>query len=252
MFQSVIEERGAGAGRLGTGMLVSMMLHAGLVAGVLALSGKAAVEALPKELTELTMLRAIPQPPRGNPNPPAVAAQPKPRTVKPKPRRKELVQPTVMPPKPVEVDPPANTEPEPVDDTQELPYVPGSHPDGVEEGGVPGMPYVAGMALGNALALGSGEEIVDFGAGMTPPVRLSGPPIQYTREALAARVQGLLIARCVVTQEGRVQDCRIIRGLPHMDGAVLQALTHWRYRPVHYQGKPVSVKYTFNIRLDMP
>jgi protein TonB len=81
---------------------------------------------------------------------------------------------------------------------------------------------------------------------------MSGASIQYTREALEARVQGMLIAKCVITREGEVETCKIIKGLPHMDVSVLSALETRRYSPVTWQGKPISVSYIFNIKLEMP
>jgi periplasmic protein TonB len=96
------------------------------------------------------------------------------------------------------------------------------------------------------------EEVLPFGASMTPPELLSGAPLQYTREAVAARISGTVIARCTITREGEVENCRIIRGLPHMDAAVLEALTSRHYRPVSFQGQPVSVSYTFQVKLKLP
>lgn len=53
-------------------------------------------------------------------------------------------------------------------------------------------------------------------------------------------------------QEGIRMFQSIIRGLPHMDAAVLDALTSRHYRPVSFQGQPVSVSYTFHVRLELP
>jgi protein TonB len=249
MFQSVINQPGLSAGRFGMGMWVSLMVHAGVFTGVLGLSGQA-VEQLQKE-PELVF--NVPQPPRGNPNAPsqqAVAPTP------PKPRKRtELVQPKKIPPPPPETEqkvveaqpPPENTNTVPDD----LPYIPGSDPNGVETGGVPGAKLIAGLALGNNLG-GTGEEVLPFGTGMTLPELLNGAAIQYTREAMEARVSGTVIARCTITREGTVENCRIIKGLPYMDTAVIDALTTRRYRPVHFQGRPVSVSYTFNVKLRMP
>ena len=61
-----------------------------------------------------------------------------------------------------------------------------------------------------------------------------------------------VIARCTITQEGEVERCRIIKGLPHMDEAVLEALTSRHYRPVSFQGRPVSASYTFQVKLALP
>jgi protein TonB len=248
MFQSVINQPGLSAGRFGAGMWVSLMVHAGVFTGVIGLSGKA-VEELRKEPE---LIFNIPQPPRGNPNPPAPAAM-APTQPKPKPRKTELVQPKKIPPPPPETQPVVDNQPppenkDPVPD--DLPYIPGSDPNGVVTGGVPGAKLIAGMALANIG--GSGEDVMPFGAGMTPPELLGGATLQYTREALEARVSGTVIARCTITREGAVESCRIIKGLPYMDDAVVDALTTRRYRPVHFQGRPVSVTYTFNVKLRMP
>ncbi len=249
MFQSVINQPGLSAGRFGTGMWVSLMVHAGVFAGLLGLSGQAARH-LPDLDREIVF--NVPQPPKGNPNPPKATPTLAPKP-KPKPRT-ELVQPkkiTPLPPAPVETveaTPPETTEPEPDND---LPYIPGSDPNGVETGGVPGAKAIAGLALGNGLG-STGEEVLPFGSGMTPPEMLSGAQLQYTREAMEARVSGVIIARCTITREGSVENCRIIKGLPFMDASVIEALTTRRYRPVYFQGRPVSVSYTFNVKLRMP
>ena len=112
-------------------------------------------------------------------------------------------------------------------------------------------PRYRGLLVMNT-TLGTGEEVLPFGTGMTPPEMLSGATIQYSREALEARVSGTIIARCTITREGSVEDCRIIKGLPYMDDVVTQALTTRQYRPVHFQGRPVSVSYTFNVKLRLP
>ncbi|WP_375765768.1 energy transducer TonB [Archangium gephyra] len=249
MFQSVINQPGLSAGRIGTGMWVSLMVHAGLFAGALGLSG-AAVQQLKNEPPALVF--NVPQPPKGNPNPPKQAM---PTATKPKPKPKtELVQPKKIPPPPPETTqtaeatpPPETTEPEPND----LPYIPGSDPNGVETGGVAGA--IATAMLQPGLGQGTGEEVLPFGAGMTPPQVLSaGVPLQYTHEAALARVSGVVIAKCTITREGDVEKCRIIKGLPHMDEAVLESLTSRHYRPVTFQGRPVSVTYTFHVNLKMP
>ncbi|HEX8703091.1 MAG TPA: energy transducer TonB [Myxococcaceae bacterium] len=245
MFQSVIEQKGWRAGRFGTGAGVSVLVHAGIVAALLFVSAGVTMEEPEVKVPPVVVFQP-PQPPRGNPNPAKAkpAAQPK-----PKPKPKKLVQPAVIPPTPPpEVEPPTTPD-EPED---ELPYIPGSHEDGVDEGGVPGAPAVAGLEQTLTSLEPTGEEVVAFGGGMKAPKRISGAPIQYTREALEARVKGMLVAKCVITREGEVETCKLIKGLPHMDVAVLSALETWRYTPVTWQGKPISVSYIFNIKLEMP
>jgi TonB family protein len=87
---------------------------------------------------------------------------------------------------------------------------------------------------------------------MTRPTPISAVAPAYTREALEARVEGTVIAKCVVTASGALTGCRIVKGVPHMDQAVLSALAASRYQPATLQGKPVSVDYVFTMRLKLP
>jgi periplasmic protein TonB len=95
-------------------------------------------------------------------------------------------------------------------------------------------------------------EILPFGLEMTRPARIAGQDPVYTREALEARIEGLTIVKCVITSEGTAQNCRMIKALPHMEKAVLEALATQKFKPVTFQGRPVSVDYVFNIRLVLP
>jgi len=94
--------------------------------------------------------------------------------------------------------------------------------------------------------------VLPFGDGMTRPKLVDMTPPQYTREAREANVKGLFLAKCVITVSGSLQNCRVVKGLPHMDQAVLSALARWRYSPVIYQGKPVAVDYVIQVRLAGP
>jgi protein TonB len=88
---------------------------------------------------------------------------------------------------------------------------------------------------------------------MTRPELISGPAKpDYTREALEARVEGVMIVRCTITVEGKPENCRIIKPLPHMEEAVLSTLRRQRYKPVTFQGRPIAVDYVFNFRFVLP
>jgi protein TonB len=94
--------------------------------------------------------------------------------------------------------------------------------------------------------------VIPFGEGMTRPSLLSKVDPAYTREAIEAKVEGLMLVKCVITKQGALQRCRVVKGLPHMNDAVLTALASWRFTPITYQGQPVDVDYTIPVRLVMP
>jgi TonB family protein len=89
-------------------------------------------------------------------------------------------------------------------------------------------------------------------ATMSVPAMISGPDPEYTQEAVERGVQGQMTIRCVVAHDGSVRKCRVLKGLPFMNSAVIEALERRQYRPATVQGKPVDVFYTFNLRLTLP
>jgi protein TonB len=56
----------------------------------------------------------------------------------------------------------------------------------------------------------------------------------------------------VVTADGSVNNCRVLKSLPFMDRAAIDAIERWRYKPYTVDGKPAEVEYTFKIKLMLP
>jgi TonB family protein len=89
-------------------------------------------------------------------------------------------------------------------------------------------------------------------ATMVGPAVVYAPELEYTQEAIERGVQGQMSIRCVITHDGSVRNCRVLKGLPLMNSSVVDALERRRYNPATAQGKPVDVYYTFNVRLTLP
>ena len=96
------------------------------------------------------------------------------------------------------------------------------------------------------------ENAVEFEETMTAPEMISGPAPEYTPAAMDRGVEGSMQVRCVVTADGQVRACKVLKGLPFMNAPVIGALQRRRYKPAAAQGKPVDVYYTFSIRLKLP
>lgn len=94
--------------------------------------------------------------------------------------------------------------------------------------------------------------VLQFGPGMTPPRLLSMRAPTYSREASLAKVRGLVLAKCVITRHGTLERCRLLKGLSHMNDAVLAALADWRYTPVTYQGESVTIEYLVRVLVVPP
>jgi TonB family protein len=87
----------------------------------------------------------------------------------------------------------------------------------------------------------------------TKPVPLSRPTPRYTEAARANGVQGSVLVRVLVGEDGNVKSVRVVRGLP--DGLTEEAITAARqtkFKPAMKDGKPVpfwvGLEINFNIR----
>lgn len=87
---------------------------------------------------------------------------------------------------------------------------------------------------------------------MTRPTPLAEGEIVFTEEAAAARVSGVSIVRCVITKDGAVKACRVMKSVPLMDAAIVIALQRHRTVPVTLDGRPIDVDYNYTVRLKLP
>jgi periplasmic protein TonB len=230
MFDSVLGHGTVPKSRFGTGAVVSVLLHVGVLGLAIYLSTH---KASGKEKDIAVVLKVAPPPPP--PPPPASSSHKEKKT----PKKNQLVQPKEIP-----KEKPPEAEPDKKDEEDAV--------EGGVEGGVKG--GVVGGVVGGTLG-GTGTGTVAFGEGMTRPVLISGPggtqTPQYTSEARAAEIDGIMIVKCVISPDGSVNNCQILKPLPHMDAAVLQWLAGAKYTPVTFQGHPQAVSYVFNFRFKL-
>lgn len=89
--------------------------------------------------------------------------------------------------------------------------------------------------------------------GITPPRFVSGERIHLPSIAYGLQSQfggfpkGAVVARCIITAQGSVTDCQPIQGLKGLEEGVIRTLSTWRYEPATLNGKPVAVRYVFDI-----
>jgi TonB family protein len=90
------------------------------------------------------------------------------------------------------------------------------------------------------------------GRGMALPTKLSNVAAKYPPEALAAGVQGVVIAEIVVNESGNVTDTKILRSIPLLDEAALEAVRQWQFSPSVVNGHTVPVKMTVTVNFTSP
>lgn len=245
MFDSVLDRGSAPKSAFGTGTVITILVHVGLLLFALWFSNRAPDE--DKKETEVTFFAAAPPPPP----PPPPAGNNTPHVEKKVEKKKPVRKPdTIVQPKEIPKETPQET---PQEEPAEEPE--NDSPAGVEggvvggvEGGVVG--GVVGGKIGGTLG-GTGTDVVPFGEGMSRPERLEGAMPEYTREAREAHVEGIVIVKCTIMADGHLENCRLVKSLPFLDENILAAVRKWRYKPVTFQGRPINVDYVINFKLQL-
>jgi protein TonB len=114
------------------------------------------------------------------------------------------------------------------------------------EGGVPGG-IVGGVVGGLEEAPPQPLQPLRVGDVVSEPRKLKDVQPVYPSLALASRLQGVVILECVVDARGRVQEARVLRGVPLLDQAALDAVRQWVYSVTLVDGVPVPVIMTVTV-----
>ena len=62
----------------------------------------------------------------------------------------------------------------------------------------------------------------------------------YPDIARQAGVEGTVVVQALVGTDGRVRDTRVVRSIPLLNGAALEAVRQWRFKPASTGGRPVA------------
>jgi protein TonB len=126
--------------------------------------------------------------------------------------------------------------------------VEGGVPGGVE-GGVPG--GVVGGIVGGMPEAPPPPTAVRVGGQIKEPKKLKNVSPVYPDIAKQARVQGIVILECTISPQGRVTDVKILRGIPLLDAAAVEAVKQWVYSPTLLNGVPVPVIMTVTVNFKL-
>ena len=72
------------------------------------------------------------------------------------------------------------------------------------------------------------------------------PPI-----AQSARVQGIVIVEATIGPDGAVKHAKVLRSIPPLDQAALDAVRQWVFTPTLLNGVPVPVIMTVTVQFTL-
>jgi periplasmic protein TonB len=73
----------------------------------------------------------------------------------------------------------------------------------------------------------------------------------YPAVAQAARVEGTVILEATISKDGTVRDVRVLRSIPLLDQAAVDAVRQWRYTTPTLNGEPVDVLMTVMVKFGL-
>jgi TonB family protein len=96
---------------------------------------------------------------------------------------------------------------------------------------------------------GGPERIDGTGPGgvRTPPVKTVDVRPEYPPDALRRRIGGRILIDATIDRQGRVVDARVLRSVPELDQAALEAVSQWRFTPAARDGVPIPVSMTVTV-----
>ena len=259
MFEFGSADHNLARGRRGLGTVTTVAAHV-CVLGLVALLPFVQSDRLPPPPETLTFVASeIPAPP---PPPAPAAARPAPRPVATTGRTvlRKPAPPLTIVPAPVEAPSDIGRE-----TAVEAPIASrGSEIDphfdsavGGGEGGVPGG-VVGGVVGGLATSVAppppppppAPKRPIRVGGQIATPALLSRVAPTFPEAAARAGVRGAVVLEATVDKSGRVESVRVVRSVPQLEKAAIDAVKQWRYSPLLLDGESmafiVTVTVSFN------
>ena len=115
--------------------------------------------------------------------------------------------------------------------------------------------------LAPAAFQGFAEPFDDAMARLTPVARVGGnirtptksgcATARYPADAMRMRVQGVVILEALIDDTGTIANARVMRSVPLLDSAALEAVSQWVFTPTNLNGRGVPVIMTVTVNFTL-
>jgi TonB family protein len=97
----------------------------------------------------------------------------------------------------------------------------------------------------------SGAQAVRVGGDIKEPKKILDVKPVYPQVAMAAAVQGIVIMEVLIDEQGGVAAARVLRSMPLLDQAAMDAVKQWRFTPTLLNGVAVQVLMTITVNFSL-
>jgi TonB family protein len=119
-------------------------------------------------------------------------------------------------------------------------------------------PFEAPLTFTVQVRMSNGPEVMEFkparengalrvGGEIKPPVKIKDVSPVYPPVAREAGVSGVVILEVRIDTDGNVEQARVLKSIPLLDEAALDAVKQWRFVPTLLNGAPVPIMMTVTV-----
>lgn len=89
------------------------------------------------------------------------------------------------------------------------------------------------------------------GGPVRPPKKVVDVKPEYPEDARAARIEGVVILGIVIGEDGSVIGTTVLRSIPALDQAAVDAVRQWVFEPTVLNGESVEIEMTVTINFTL-
>lgn len=117
-------------------------------------------------------------------------------------------------------------------------------------------PTVGGVVRGVVGTVGGGQIRTESGAvraigDIKPPRLIKKVEPIYPEEAKKAGVEGIVILEAETDEQGNIVRTKVLRSIPLLDQAAIDAVRQWKYEPAIIEGKPTGIVFTVTVSFQL-
>lgn len=112
-------------------------------------------------------------------------------------------------------------------------------------------PSVAPAPPAPPSAYAAADAPVRVGGGIREPKKIKDVKPVYPAIAQTSGVSGIVILEVIIDRDGYVRDARILRSVPLLDEAAIDAVRQWQFTPTLLNGAPVEVIMTVTVNFSL-
>jgi protein TonB len=109
-------------------------------------------------------------------------------------------------------------------------------------------PSLNGPATSTSVAV---NRRLKVGGAVRPPKKLVDVKPEYPEDARTAKIEGVVILGIVIGEDGSVLDTTVLRSIPALDQAAVDAVSQWVFEPTLLNGEPVEIEMSVTVNFTL-